>query len=79
EPVTAPLAEAVTATDRTVLLPARHVENGRVAALPGHAGHSQRLLAAADALLVVPPTARLVPEGTPVEVLALHPEEERHG
>ncbi|UUW91910.1 molybdopterin molybdotransferase MoeA [Pimelobacter simplex] len=79
EPVTAPLAEAVTATDRTVLLPARHVENGRIAALPGHAGHSQRLLAAADALLVVPPSARLVPEGTPVEVLALHPEEEPHG
>lgn len=79
EPVTAPLAEAVTASDRTVLLPARHVENGRVAAMPGHAGHSQRLLAAADALLVVPPTGRLVPEGTPVEVLALHPEEEPHG
>lgn len=79
EPVTAPLAEPVTATDRTVLLPARHVENGRIAALPGHAGHSQRLMAAADALLVVPPTARLVPEGTPVEVLALHPEEEPHG
>lgn len=78
-PVTAPLAVAVQATDRTVLLPARFDADGRVAALPGHAGHSQRLLAAAATLLVVPPSARLVPEGAPVEVLALHPQEELHG
>lgn len=70
-PVTAPLAAAVEAGDRTVLLPGVIGDDGRIAPLPGHAGHSQRLLAAADALLVVPPTGRLVPEGTPVEVLSL--------
>ncbi|GAA3525826.1 molybdopterin molybdotransferase MoeA [Nocardioides daeguensis] len=72
-PVTAPLAAPVTAGDRTVLLPGVVDEAGAIRPLPGHAGHSQRLLAAADALLVVPPSGRLVPEGTPVEVLALHP------
>jgi len=68
-PPTVPLAAPVTAGDRSVLLPGV-LEDGRIRPLPGHAGHSQRLLAAADALLVVPPTGRLVPEGTPVEVLA---------
>ncbi|MCX6398417.1 MAG: molybdopterin molybdotransferase MoeA [Propionibacteriales bacterium] len=76
---TAVLAAPVQAADRTVLLPGIHDHHGRIAPLPGHAGHSQRLLAVADALLVVPPTARLVPEGTTVEVLPLHPEEDRHG
>ncbi|GAA1548180.1 molybdopterin molybdotransferase MoeA [Nocardioides humi] len=69
-PVTAPLAAPVPAGDRTVLLPGVLDDDGRIRPLPGHAGHSQRLLAAADALLVVPPTGRLVPAGTPVEVLA---------
>ncbi|MFB9767532.1 molybdopterin-binding protein, partial [Nocardioides kongjuensis] len=73
QPVTAPLATAVKAGDRTVLLPAVVEASGAVRPLPGHAGHSQRLLAAADALLVVPPSGRLVPEGTSLEVLALHP------
>lgn len=76
---TAVLAAPVEGADRTVLLPGIHDHHGRIAPLPGHAGHSQRLLAVADALLVVPPTARLVPEGTTVEVLPLHPEEDRHG
>lgn len=73
--VRAPLGAAVEGGDRTVLLPGRYDEAGRIVPLPGHAGHSQGLLATADALLVVPPTGRLVPEGEPVEVLALHPEE----
>lgn len=72
---TAPLAVAVEGGDRTVLLPGRYDQDGSIVPLPGHAGHSQGLLATADALLVVPPTGRLVPEGEPVEVLALHPEE----
>jgi molybdopterin molybdotransferase len=72
QPVTAPLAAPVKAGYRTVLLPAVVGPSG-VRPLPGHAGHSQRLLAAADALLVVPPSGRLVPEGTPLEVLTLHP------
>lgn len=81
-PATAPLAAAVRAGDRTVLLPAAFSDaSGAVAPLPGHAGHSQRLLAAADALLVVPPSGRLLPEGTFVEVLVLHqrPQEGLHG
>lgn len=81
QPVTAPIAASVKAGDRTVLLPAVVDAAGAVRPLPGHAGHSQRLLAAADALLVVPPSGRLVPEGTPLEVLALHPrpQEGLHG
>ncbi|GAA4821287.1 gephyrin-like molybdotransferase Glp [Nocardioides caeni] len=70
----AELATDVTGTDRTVLLPARRDDTGRWQPLPGHAGHSQRLLAQADALLVVPPRGRVVPAGTHVEVLTLHPE-----
>lgn len=76
---TAPLATPLEGADRTVLLPGLFDHRGRIAPLPGHAGHSQRLLAVADALLVVPPTGRLVPEDTIVEVLPLHPEEDRHG
>ena len=72
---TAPISTDVEGTDRTVLLPGRYDEAGRIAPLPGHAGHSQRLLAAADALIVVPSTGRLFPAGTSLEVLALHPEE----
>ncbi|MBM7518606.1 molybdopterin molybdotransferase MoeA [Nocardioides nitrophenolicus] len=76
-PGRAPLAEPVQAGDRTVLLPAVLADaSGAVAPLPGHAGHSQRLLAAADGLLVVPPSGRLLPAGTLVEVLALHPRPE---
>ncbi|MCL2465237.1 MAG: hypothetical protein FWF28_09250, partial [Micrococcales bacterium] len=74
---TALLAAEVTATDRTVLLPASYDDEGRVAPLAGHVGHSQRMLAAADALLVVPPVVRVIPAGEPVEVVALRPEEER--
>lgn len=77
-PRTAALAESVRATDRTVLLPGRYDDAGRIAALPGHAGHSQRLLAAADALIVVPPAAKVVPDGTALEVLELDPQEDRH-
>lgn len=73
---TAPLAVDVDGTDRTVLLPGRYDDQGRIAPLPGHAGHSQRLLAAADALIVVPSTGRVVPAGTSLEVLALHREED---
>lgn len=76
---TAVLAAPVTAGDRTVLLPARYAADGRFAPLPGHVGHAQGLLARADALLVVPASDRVVPEGAPVEVLALHPEEDAHG
>ncbi|KRB80056.1 hypothetical protein ASE01_00670 [Nocardioides sp. Root190] len=73
---TAVLAAPVEAGDRTVLLPGRYDDDGRIRPLPGHAGHSQGLLATADALLVVPPTGRLVTEGESIEVLALHPEED---
>ncbi|UMG93726.1 gephyrin-like molybdotransferase Glp [Nocardioides sp. TF02-7] len=41
---------------------------------PG-AGHSLRMLAAADALLLVPPQGRLLPAGTDVEVIPLEPED----
>ncbi|MBS4751835.1 molybdopterin molybdotransferase MoeA [Nocardioides sp. zg-ZUI104] len=78
EPRTAELGVDVAGGDRTVLLPATYDGAGRIVPLPGHAGHSQRLLAAAEALLVVPPTDRLVPAGTVVEVLALRPEEDLH-
>jgi molybdopterin molybdotransferase len=74
---TALLAVGVTASDRTVLLPGRYDEVGRVAPLRGHVGHSQRLLLRADALLVVPPFGRVIPAGEPIEVLALRPEEDR--
>ncbi|WP_341350962.1 molybdopterin-binding protein [Nocardioides convexus] len=76
---TAPLARPVEAGDRTVLLPGRYDDRGRIAPLPGRVGHAQALLARADALLVVPASDRVVPEGAPVEVLALHPEEDGHG
>ncbi|WP_435768442.1 molybdopterin molybdotransferase MoeA [Nocardioides sp. SYSU DS0651] len=71
----APLAAPVAGTDRTVLLPGAYDADGRVAPLPGHAGHSQRLLAEADLLLVVPPSSRLMAAGEIVEVLLLDPEE----
>lgn len=76
---TAVLATPVTAGDRTVLLPGRYDGQGRIAPLPGHVGHAQGLLARADALLVVPASDRVVPDGEEVEVLALHPEEDGHG
>ncbi|MEV5003580.1 gephyrin-like molybdotransferase Glp [Nocardioides sp. LML1-1-1.1] len=76
---TAVLAAPVQAGDRTVLLPGRYDGRGRIAPLPGHVGHAQGLLARADALLVVPASDRVVPEGEEVEVLALHPEEDGHG
>lgn len=78
-PRTAVLAAPVEAGDRTVLLPGRYDGRGRIAPLRGHVGHAQALLARADALLVVPASDRVVPEGEEVEVLALHPEEDGHG
>lgn len=59
------------AADRTLVLPATRVGPGRVAQLAGHVGHSQRLLAAADVLLVVPPGAAALPAGSEVEILPL--------
>ena len=52
------------AADRTLVLPAAYVGPGRVAQLAGHVGHSQRLLAAADVLIVVPPGAAPLPAGS---------------
>lgn len=72
----AALAAPVQAADRTVLLPATYDDAGRVAPLPGHAGHSQRLLAAAQALLVVPPSGTILSEGEIVDVLTLDPAED---
>jgi molybdopterin molybdotransferase len=57
--------------DRTLVLPASYVAPGRVAQLAGHVGHSQRLLAAADVLLVVPPGAEPLPAGSEVVILPL--------
>jgi len=74
-PRTATLATDLQGSDRTVLLPGVRVDGGRITTLQGRAGHSQRLLAAADVLLVVPPTGRVVPAGTALEVLPLHSEE----
>ncbi|MEZ0578011.1 gephyrin-like molybdotransferase Glp [Nocardioides sp. MH1] len=59
------------AADRATVLPAAFVAPGRVAQLPGHVGHSQRLLAAADVLLVVPPGGAPLPAGSEVEILSL--------
>lgn len=59
------------APDRTLLLPAVYGAAGRVTQLAGHVGHSQRLLAAADVLLVVPPGGAELPVGTEVAVLPL--------
>ncbi len=61
------------AEDRTLVLPAAYVGPGRVAQLAGHVGHSQRLLAAADVLLVVPPGLAPLPAGAEVEILPLGP------
>lgn len=68
----AELAVDVVTGDRTVLLPGGYDDRGRVAPLPGHAGHSQGLLALADVLLVVPPVDGVVAGGEMVEVLPLH-------
>ncbi|WP_322937761.1 molybdopterin molybdotransferase MoeA [Nocardioides bizhenqiangii] len=59
------------AADRTLVLPAAYVAPGRVAQLAGHVGHSQRLLAAADVLLVVPPGGAPLPAGAEVVILPL--------
>jgi molybdopterin molybdotransferase len=67
----AQLGVPVVAGDRTVLLPGVYDDNDHVIPLPGHAGHSQRLLAQAEVLLVVPPVSREVPAGAAVEVLHL--------
>lgn len=64
------LGAPVRAGDRTVLLPGVFDDNGHVVPLPGHAGHSQRLLAQADVLMVVPPLGRMLDEGA-IEVLIL--------
>ncbi len=59
------------AVDRTLVLPASYVGPGRVAQLAGHVGHSQRLLAAADVLIVVPPGPVALPAGGEVVILPL--------
>jgi len=59
------------AADRTLVLPAAYVAPGRVAQLAGHVGHSQRLLAAADVLLVVPPGDAPLAAGAEVAILPL--------
>lgn len=66
----APLGAPVRAGDRTVLLPGVFDDNDHVVPLPGHAGHSQRLLAQAEVLMVVPPLGRMLEEGV-IEVLPL--------
>lgn len=65
------LGVPVDAGDRTVVLPAVYDENDHVVPLPGHAGHSQRLLAQAEALLVVPPVRRTLEAGTDIEAILL--------
>ena len=64
------LGAPIVAGDRTVLLPGIYDDNGHVVPLPGHAGHSQRLLAQAEVLIVVPPLGRTVESGA-IEVLFL--------
>lgn len=67
----ATLGEPVEANaERTLVLPGRIDEAGRVVVLRGHAGHSQRLLADADVLVVVPPGGSLA-AGDPVDVVRL--------
>ncbi|GAA3671573.1 molybdopterin molybdotransferase MoeA [Nocardioides ginsengisoli] len=65
------LGAPVEARDRTVVLPGVYDENDHVVPLPGHAGHSQRLLAQAEVLLVVPPVRQALETGTDIEVLVL--------
>ncbi|MDQ6522897.1 molybdopterin molybdotransferase MoeA [Nocardioides sp. LHD-245] len=65
----APLGVPVAAGDRTVVLPGVYDENGHVVPLPGHAGHSQRLLAQAEVLMVVPPVGGELAAGRSIEVL----------
>lgn len=68
---TSPLAASVDSSpDRTLVLPGRFDDVGRVTVLRGHAGHSQALLAAADALVVVPP-GEPVAAGEAVDVVRL--------
>lgn len=64
------LGAPVRAGDRTVLLPGVFDDNDHVVPLPGHAGHSQSLLARADVLIVVPPLEQVVERGA-IEVLFL--------
>jgi molybdopterin molybdotransferase len=72
---TAPLSAPIEPdAERTLVLPGTYDEHGRVTVLPGHAGHSQRLLAEAEVLLVVPPGERLA-AGDRVDVVRLSPEE----
>lgn len=69
--VTAVLAHEVRSDpSRTVLLPGRYDDAGRVAVLPGHAGHSQRLVVDADVLVVVPPGEAPLAAGAAVAVLS---------
>ncbi|WP_408896864.1 gephyrin-like molybdotransferase Glp [Nocardioides sp. R1-1] len=65
------LGVAVEAGDRTVVLPAVYDENDDAVPLRGHTGHSQRLLARAEALLVVPPARRTLAAGTVLEAFPL--------
>lgn len=86
EPSTAELAGPVRRRpDRVALVAGRFVPDGgsdgssgggsgrRVAVLPGHVGHSQRLLAAADVILVVPAGEGEIAAGARIEVLDLGP------
>ena len=69
----APLAAPVPRSpDRTLLLPAAYDDRGRLRQLAGHVGHSQLVLARADAVLVVGPGPGAVPAGEEVELLPLH-------
>jgi molybdopterin molybdotransferase len=64
-------APVAVSADRTLVLPAAYVGPGRITQLAGHVGHSQRLLAAADVLLVVPPGVTPLPAGAEVVILPL--------
>lgn len=57
--------------DRTTLLAGRYDDHRRAVVLPGHVGHSQRLLAAAEVVLVVPPGDGAVPAGARIGAIAL--------
>ncbi|WP_141015416.1 molybdopterin molybdotransferase MoeA [Nocardioides sambongensis] len=57
--------------DRTLLLPGGRGEDGRAVVLPGHVGHSQRLLARTELVLVVPPGSEELPEGARIGAIVV--------
>ncbi len=65
------LSAPVPVSDRTLVLPAVYDADGRVRQVPGHIGHSQRVLAQAEALLVVPPGATPLPAGAEIDTIRL--------